>query len=171
MFNYWLLSLQLKCGNCGEVSDKWQYITLLVCCKVWEIQPITGLHHLLVLLRDAFSCASEHMFIFAILKRNCSITFCKKINISIKHRKGNRHAVFIVIFHFIFNVLRFHYFSKKCHKMHLTFFSSKAVFKCIFCNFFWFNFCCKMCILFLNGIKKMAFEIISKYKTTTLHMK
>lgn len=22
--------LQLKCGNCGEVSDKWQYVTLVV---------------------------------------------------------------------------------------------------------------------------------------------
>lgn len=21
---------QLKCGNCGEVSDKWQYVTLVV---------------------------------------------------------------------------------------------------------------------------------------------
>lgn len=28
-FHYFLV-MKLKCGNCGEISDKWQYITLMV---------------------------------------------------------------------------------------------------------------------------------------------
>lgn len=27
-----LFPSQMKCGNCGEVSDKWQYLRLMVTC-------------------------------------------------------------------------------------------------------------------------------------------
>lgn len=55
---------QLKCGNCGEVSEKWQYLRLMVCFPVvtrrtTKIREQTCILHFSI--RDVNTCTFDEI--------------------------------------------------------------------------------------------------------------